>query len=211
VKLKQNSRYSNSIVEIQNMKGKLYILSKVFDIKNNRLEDIYCYRVNDNFELFAKRGYLLTNLLIIRKAKIRKQSELVSRDRFVLKIVGLKKVFREVFMTIESLSIKTLISYFISSSNKVFLFEIFRRTTYVLNGWFVGLLLLTSFVKIVYKVNFYKFVTFFILSFIAFISIYFFIFLLSKNLFNVFVGIILWLWSYVVFIGVNKKVLENEF
>ncbi len=211
VRFKQNQKYFYPILKIESKDNSRYfIIGKVYNLRDNTVEDIYFYNIQKKIEVFAKKCYIFKDILLFKNVKLLLGQKSKLRKTLVLRIDNIRDKFSKVFSTIEGLNMVSLLTLFNVTGNKVFLFELFKRISYIINGVFVAFILIKGFAVIITKVEFLKYITYFILLTILFISIYFFIFLLAKNLYNLYIGIILWLWSLLIFSIINKRLMIED-
>lgn len=211
VKFKQNQRYFYPILKIEGKNNAHYfIIGRIYNLRDNTVEDTYFYNLGKKVEIFAKKCYIFKNQLLFKNVKLLLGQKSKLRETLVLYVDNIKGKFSKVFSPIEGLNTSSLLTLFNVTGNKVFLFELFKRISYIINGIFVAFILINSFATIITKVEFLQYITYFILLTILFISMYFFIFLLAKNLYNLYIGMILWLWSLLIFSIINKRLVFNE-
>lgn len=211
VKFYQNQKYRFPLLKISYKNNFVYlIIGKVYNMQNSSVEDIYFYNLIKKIEIFAKKSYIYKNLLIFKNVKILINQKSKLKKSLILYIENIKNRFSKVFSTIDGLNSASLLTFFKITGNKVFLFELFRRISYILNGIFISLLLISSFSTVITKTEFFSYITNLILLTIAFISIYFFIFLLAKNLYNIYLGVILWVWELLILAIISRKLILNE-
>lgn len=211
IKFKQNQKYFYPILKVDyEGTARYFIIGKLYNLRSNTVEDIYFYDLNKRIEIFAKKSYIFKNLLIFTNVKILHVGRSKLKKSLVLYIGSIKNRFSKVFATIEGLNTISLLMLFKVTGNKIFLFELFKRISYIINGIFVAYILISSFAIIITKVEFLQYLTSFIFLTILFISMYFFIFLLAKNLYNLYIGIIVWVWSLLVFSIINKKLIVGN-
>ncbi len=210
IKINQSNKHYNSILTINKNNNTLYIFSKVFNIKNKTMDNVYFYNIVKNFEIFARKATILKNNIIFKKVKLFKGFRWVNKNKLILFFPDIQKELTRIFTTIEGLNAKTLINFYKITKNRIFLFELFRRITYILNGTFIAIILIYTFSNIIVKMELLKYLSYFILFTIFFVSLYFLIFLLAKNLHSIHIGIILWLWNMIIFYIANNKLILLE-
>ncbi|MFN7181463.1 MAG: LptF/LptG family permease [Planctomycetota bacterium] len=208
IMVKQSYKYYNPVLTIDyKNNNSYYIVGKVFNFKNNTIDNVYFYIVKKNVEIFSTKGIFSKNNLIFKEVKLFKNSRAINKKKIIFYIPNISKEIPKIFVTIDGLKMGTVIGLYRITKNKVFLFELFKRITYILNGIFIAINLLIVFNNIIMFVELVKYLTFFVFFSIVFISLYFFIFLLAKNLYNIYIGIILWLWSLLIFYLLNRRLV----